>query len=250
MSIPLKTVCYATTVALAMSPGIAQAAELTPADQIHKPAAPGAEGAVHEAPDAPAQHTSRSVSGRIAAAQASARIGTARAASRFHLAWAAQRTTLLPGRKARTPMQQAVRKKRAQLEAKWQRRADRAIRFALAQRGRPYVYGDTGRRGFDCSGLVQQAWRRAGVSMPRVAATQYRKIRTRVPRAKLRPGDLVFFHRLGHVGMYLGKSRFIHAPSTGRRVSVERLRGHYRRSYVGAVRPGWKPLPAIPARPH
>ncbi|KAB2351874.1 NlpC/P60 family protein [Actinomadura rudentiformis] len=159
-----------------------------------------------------------------------------------------------PGDKSRamtlTAMQQAVREKRARMEARWQRRADRAVRFALKQRGRPYVYGDTGRRGFDCSGLVQQAWRHAGVSVPRVAATQYRKIRNHVARNKLRPGDLVFFHGLGHVGLYIGKSRFIHAPSTGRRVSIERLNGHYRRSYVGAARPAWKPLPAIPTRIH
>ncbi|MFI0453288.1 C40 family peptidase [Actinomadura sp. 6N118] len=134
------------------------------------------------------------------------------------------------------------------METQWRRRADRAIEFALAQKGRPYIWGGTGPRGFDCSGLVQQAWRRAGVSIPRVAADQYRKVRHRVGRHRLMPGDLVFFNRLGHVGMYVGASRFIHSPRPGRRVSVDRLRGYYRERYVGAVRPGWRPLPTVPSK--
>ncbi|MFG2002332.1 C40 family peptidase [Spirillospora sp. NPDC048911] len=270
MSIPLKTACCATTVALAMAPGIAEAAEHS--DKIPAPVAPGG---VHPALAADqvgaVEASSRlTLSNQVAEARATTELGVARASSQARIPARKQRVPKreqaaeaagrpMGGRQGGTrlgkaellaSMQQAVRAKRARMEAQWQQRANRAVRFALDQRGRPYVYGDTGRRGFDCSGLVQQAWRRAGVSVPRVAAAQYQRIRNRVARNKLRPGDLVFFHGLGHVGLYLGKSRFIHAPRTGRRISVERLSGHYRASYVGAVRPAWKPLPAIPERIH
>ncbi|WP_433328715.1 NlpC/P60 family protein [Spirillospora sp. CA-294931] len=143
-------------------------------------------------------------------------------------------------------MQHSVRRKRVQMTAQWQRRANSAVSFAYKQRGRPYVWGGTGPHGFDCSGLVQQAWRRGGVTIPRVTHTQYRKIRTRVSLGKLRPGDLVYFNGRGHVGMYVGKNRFIHSPRTGRTVTVERLRGYYKSRFAGAVRPAWRPLPAIP----
>jgi cell wall-associated NlpC family hydrolase len=135
---------------------------------------------------------------------------------------------------------QAVRKKRVRMMARWQIRADHAVRFAYRQRGKPYRWGGTGPRGYDCSGLVQRAWRAAGVRIPRVTYGQYR-IRTHVPRRRLRPGDLVFFHGLGHVGIYVGRARFIHSPHSGTRVRVERLRGYYRRAFVGAVRPAWRP---------
>ncbi|MFC0036820.1 C40 family peptidase [Actinomadura rayongensis] len=143
-------------------------------------------------------------------------------------------------------LQRAVRKKRAAMTAKWDTRARRAVAYALKQRGRPYVWGGNGGTGFDCSGLVQQAWRRAGVSIPRVTYAQYRRVRSHVRTRSLRPGDLVFFHRLGHVGMYLGNGRFIHAPHTGATVTVARLTGYYKRNYVGAVRPAWVRLPKVP----
>jgi cell wall-associated NlpC family hydrolase len=143
-------------------------------------------------------------------------------------------------------LQRAVRKKRAAMTAKWDMRARRAIAFAVKQRGRPYVWGGNGGRGFDCSGLVQQAWRRAGVSIPRVTYDQYRRIHAHVRTRNLRAGDLVFFHRLGHVGMYLGHGRFIHAPHTGAVVTVARFAGHYRHIFVGAVRPAWVKLPKVP----
>ncbi|MFC4910419.1 C40 family peptidase [Actinomadura gamaensis] len=132
---------------------------------------------------------------------------------------------------------------------RWQARAEQAVRFATWQIGRPYVWGGSGPRGFDCSGLTQQAWRHAGVKLPRVAADQYRVTRPHVPINRLRPGDLVFFHGLGHVGIYAGKGLFIHSPHTGRTVTFERLRGWYRANYVGAARPGWVPLPHLPPAP-
>ena len=133
-----------------------------------------------------------------------------------------------------------------------QDRAAMAVRFAYRQRGKPYRWGGTGPYGYDCSGLVQRAWRSAGVYIPRVARSQYRRIRNKVSRSRLRAGDLIFFHGFGHVGMYVGGGRFIHSPRAGQTVRVVRLRGHYARSMVGAVRPGVIHLRhgRIPRRPH
>jgi hypothetical protein len=138
---------------------------------------------------------------------------------------------------------------RARAFARWQVRADRAVRFAYRQRGKPYRWGGTGPRGYDCSGLVQRAWRAAGVSIPRVTYRQYR-MRPHISRRRLRPGDLVFFHGLGHVGIYVGHGRFIHSPHTGTRVRVERLGGYYRRAFAGAVRPAWSGHRAHRAHAH
>ncbi|WP_261986635.1 C40 family peptidase [Actinomadura sp. HBU206391] len=115
--------------------------------------------------------------------------------------------------------------------------AAQAVRFAYRQRGKPYRWGGTGPHGYDCSGLVQRAWRSAGVYIPRVARSQYRRIHKKVRRSRLRSGDLIFFHGFGHVGMYVGNGRFIHSPRAGKTVRVVPLRGHYARSMVGAVRP-------------
>jgi cell wall-associated NlpC family hydrolase len=148
-------------------------------------------------------------------------------------------------RAALVALQRRVRVKRAHMVARWQSRANRAVRFAYRQRGKPYRWGGTGPRGYDCSGLVQRSWRAAGVRIPRVTYGQYR-IRTHISRRSLRPGDLVFFRGLGHVGMYVGRGKFIHSPHSGSHVKTERLRGYYRRAFVGAVRPAWHRLPRIP----
>src|SRR4029079_854135 len=86
-----------------------------------------------------------------------------------------------------------------------------------------------------CSGLMQYVYARLGVQIPRVAADQYRA-GPHVSRADLRPGDLVFFDHLGHVGMYVGGGRFIHAPHTGTVVEISSLSGWYSEMYVGATR--------------
>lgn len=144
--------------------------------------------------------------------------------------------------------QEAAVRLRATLVRRWHGKAVRAVRFAYVQRGRPYVWGGTGGRGFDCSGLVQRSWRHAGVGIPRVAADQFRRIRHHVGRHHLQPGDLVYFDGLGHVGIYIGRGRFVHAPHTGDHVRTARLRGHWWRAFVGAARPDWPTLPAIPTR--
>jgi murein DD-endopeptidase len=105
-------------------------------------------------------------------------------------------------------------------------------RVALtAQRmiGVPYHYGGNNPRGFDCSGLVFYAYGEAGLLVPRTSGEQlHASHRLNVERAL--PGDLVFFRiskRAWHVGIYLGGQRFIHAPSTGKAVVIERLDGEY-----------------------
>ena len=101
-------------------------------------------------------------------------------------------------------------------------RAQSALSFALAQLGKPYIWGGTGPTGYDCSGLMMASWGKAGVSLPRTAAAQY-AAGTPVSTSDLQPGDLVFFYPgITHVGMYIGDGKFIHAssPRTGIKVSV------------------------------
>jgi len=102
---------------------------------------------------------------------------------------------------------------------------DRAAAIALEQVGAPYRFGGSGPGGFDCSGLVQYSYRNAGVHVPRTTGQLWSAAKT-VTRGNLRAGDLLFFSikgKMSHVGMYLGEQRFVHAPQTGRTVSVGSL---------------------------
>jgi cell wall-associated NlpC family hydrolase len=112
---------------------------------------------------------------------------------------------------------------------------------ALQMVGVPYVYGGATPRGFDCSGLVQYAYRAAGISVPRTSREQY-GASAPVDMDTARAGDLVFFRSkdYSHVGIYLGDGRFVHAPNTGRTVSISRLdEPYYRRNLVRVgVMPG------------
>ncbi|MEU4833986.1 C40 family peptidase [Streptosporangium sp. NPDC023615] len=117
-------------------------------------------------------------------------------------------------------------------------KALKAVTAAKKQVGDPYRWGASGPGAFDCSGLVRYAWRKAGVSLPRITQSQYRTIRKKVSWSSLRPGDLLFFSGKGHVGMYVGKGRMVHSPSSGKTVRIVKLQGHYRSSFAGAVRPG------------
>lgn len=106
--------------------------------------------------------------------------------------------------------------------------------------GVPYIYGGTSPHGFDCSGLVFYAHERAGLHIPRTAAAQHRAARA-IELSSLAPGDLIFFKIKGravdHVGMYVGKGRFVHAPRTGRVVSYAYLDDpYYRKRFQGAGR--------------
>lgn len=114
------------------------------------------------------------------------------------------------------------------------------VRTALSLRGAPYAWGGTTPRGFDCSGFTHYVYAQHGVSLPRVAARQYR-VGEAVSARELRPGDLVFFSTIApgpsHVGLALGDGRFVHAPSERGAVRVEDLSARYwQRRYLGARR--------------
>jgi cell wall-associated NlpC family hydrolase len=104
--------------------------------------------------------------------------------------------------------------------------AQRAVRIAAQEIGVRYRYGGSSPSGFDCSGLVAYVFGRLGIRLPHNAAAQYSYGRA-VDRRHLEPGDLVFFHGLGHVGLYIGHGRIIHAPQTGERVEIQRLALRY-----------------------
>lgn len=110
-----------------------------------------------------------------------------------------------------------------------------AVGEALRQLGRPYVFGTNGPDTFDCSGLTQWAWAKAGVAMPHYTVSQFRAF-PRVALDQLQPGDLVFFNvDLGHMGMYIGNGQLVQAPRTGEVVKITPVNA---RTVVGAVRPG------------
>ncbi|WP_346433713.1 NlpC/P60 family protein [Nonomuraea composti] len=116
--------------------------------------------------------------------------------------------------------------------------AREALQFAFAQVGKPYRYGGTGPDSFDCSGLTQAAWRAAGVRLPRTTYTQWAwGAARRVPLDQLQPGDLLFSKGLGHMGMYAGGGRMVHAPQTGDVVKVVDLDDYWRGRLAGAIRP-------------
>lgn len=108
--------------------------------------------------------------------------------------------------------------------------------LAKRQVGAPYRWGGSSPSGFDCSGLVRYVYAQIGVTLPHNAAQQYR-LGTPIARASLVPGDLVFFDRLRHNGIYVGAGRFVHARQTGRGVNIASLDdGWYASHWVGARR--------------
>jgi cell wall-associated NlpC family hydrolase len=112
----------------------------------------------------------------------------------------------------------------------------RIVRFARRYLGTRYSYGGASpSSGFDCSGFTRFVYAHFGIVLPHWSGSQY-SLGRRVSRAGLRPGDLVFFDGVGHVGIYVGGGRFIHAPHTGTRVSIDPLAGWYSSRYDGARR--------------
>lgn len=97
-----------------------------------------------------------------------------------------------------------------------------AVNFARRQLGAPYRWGGTGRDGFDCSGLVQAAWHAAGINLPRTTFTQI-YAGTRITRAQLLPGDLVFTRHRRHVQLYTGRGQVIEAARPGTTVGYSPL---------------------------
>ncbi|WP_236568034.1 C40 family peptidase [Nocardiopsis sp. FR6] len=118
-----------------------------------------------------------------------------------------------------------------------------AAEWALAQVGKPYLWGGTGPHAFDCSGLTMQAWAAAGVRIPRVTTDQV-NAGVRVGLGDLQPGDLLFYDTgsgasPSHVTMYVGSGQMVNAPRTGQAIRVEPVDGDYYSSrFVAAVRPG------------
>jgi cell wall-associated NlpC family hydrolase len=99
-----------------------------------------------------------------------------------------------------------------------------AVNTAMAQLGKPYVWGAAGPGSFDCSGLALYAYKAAGISLPHSSAMQSR-IGTPVSINALRPGDLVFFYSgPSHVGIYIGNGNVVHAPTTGDVVKVSPMK--------------------------
>ena len=95
-----------------------------------------------------------------------------------------------------------------------------ALRVAATKLGRPYVWGAAGPSAFDCSGLVQWAYKQIGISLPRTSRAQS-NVGVPVSRDDLRPGDLVFFYSpVSHVGIYLGNNKILNAEQSGRPVKV------------------------------
>lgn len=98
------------------------------------------------------------------------------------------------------------------------------VNAALSMRGEPYRFGGAAPGGFDCSGLVAYAAKRAAILVPRTAHEQL-KAGIAVRRTQVVPGDLVFMHfkKELHVGILTAPGQFVHAPSSGGRVRIDRL---------------------------
>jgi cell wall-associated NlpC family hydrolase len=124
--------------------------------------------------------------------------------------------------------------------------ATQAVQVALAQVGTPYVWGGESTRGFDCSGLVQFSYARAGLALPRTAQQQHDATTPLPAGAEPQPGDLVFFgtgsRDVTHVGIALGDGRMVDAPHTGADVRLDEIPATVGASYgddtyLGATRP-------------
>jgi len=114
-----------------------------------------------------------------------------------------------------------------------------AIGYAIAQLGKPYIWGGIGPAGYDCSGLVMMAYRAAGISLPR---TTFQQVYSGIPiysLSQIQPGDLLFTagsdgtpEDPGHVGMYLGSGLVIQAPQTGEPIMITPLAGYWQQQTV------------------
>jgi hypothetical protein len=122
--------------------------------------------------------------------------------------------------------------------------ATQVIKFALAEQGKPYVWGATGPASYDCSGLMLRAYESAGVKLPRVAADQYHA-GAMLRAHDAQPGDLLFWAydpsnpvTIHHVAMYLGNNQYVEAPYTGASVRISKVNWNDQELVPQAVRPG------------
>ncbi|UOG92349.1 MAG: C40 family peptidase [Candidatus Thiothrix sulfatifontis] len=128
---------------------------------------------------------------------------------------------------------------------------DKVALCALKQCGKGYCWGgNSPLKGFDCSGLTQYSFGQgASVKIPRTAAAQY-KVALKIPHEKAERGDLVFFrtrgHNVSHVGIYLGSNKFVHAPRTGKPITLTKLEGYWKRKLVGFGRIPGAAQPLLP----
>ena len=118
---------------------------------------------------------------------------------------------------------------------------EEAIKVAKSYIGVPYVFGGTTPNGFDCSGFIRYVFEKVGIDLPRISADQY-NAGTKVSKAELEPGDLVFFEKtynkagITHSGVYIGNNEFISATSS-KGIKVDSLSSTYwGPKYYGATR--------------
>lgn len=117
---------------------------------------------------------------------------------------------------------------------------EKAAKTAVSMTGRPYRYRGDSPSGFDCSGLVRYSYLAAGLDVPH-GTKALMSVTKPVGLTKARKGDLVFFRENGkkysHVGVYLGGDRFVHAPSSGKKVRTDSLKAPYwKKSFLEARR--------------
>ncbi|MER6630803.1 NlpC/P60 family protein [Streptomyces sp. NPDC000987] len=121
-----------------------------------------------------------------------------------------------------------------EINGKASEQGKKAVKFATAQIGKPYVWGAEGPDAYDCSGLTSQAWADAGHPIPRTSQEQWKQLK-HVDVKAMRPGDLIiYFDDASHVGMYVGDGAIVHAPRPGRTVT---LAGAGSMPILGVVRP-------------
>jgi len=117
--------------------------------------------------------------------------------------------------------------------------AGQAAGYAQTMIGKPYRYGGTSPKGFDCSGLVFYSYKQAGVALPHSTDKQRSASRS-IKLAELRRGDLLFFNqegkKYGHVAIYVGDGKFVHAPSSGKSVRSDRLDSAYWKKHLSEAR--------------
>lgn len=120
-------------------------------------------------------------------------------------------------------------------------RTHKLVKTAYTQMGKRYrAGGSSPRQGFDCSGLVWWAYKQNGIKVPRITADQARAGR-KISKKSARPGDILVFRtsrspRGLHTGIYCGEGKFIHSPSSGKNVCLERLSHPYWGDRLIAVR--------------
>ncbi|MFJ9845504.1 C40 family peptidase [Kitasatospora sp. NPDC101155] len=118
------------------------------------------------------------------------------------------------------------------------RNVEAAVQFALAQVGKPFMTAGNGPDGYDCSGLVQQSFRRGGIELPRIANDQYAAT-TPISASQLRRGDLLFWSPDGtrrgiqHVAIYLGNNQYVEAARPGTKIRISGISKGYYPAYMG-----------------